>query len=59
MGVSSRPLSDFERTKLCDLLFALPVIAWYCYAIARDYQPFADLLWQYYPVLNEYPPEIG
>jgi len=46
MSVSSRPLSAFERTKLCDLLFALPVIAWYCYAIARDYRPFADLLWR-------------
>lgn len=45
MSVSSRPMSDFERTKLCDFLFALPVIVWYCYALARDYPPFADLVW--------------
>ena len=46
MSASSRPLSEFERTKLADLLFAAPVIAWYCYAVVRDYQPFAGLVWQ-------------
>ena len=46
MSVGSRPLSDFERTKLCDFLFALPVILWYGFAIARDYPPFADLVWR-------------
>lgn len=46
MSVTSRPLSNFERTKLADFLFAAPVIAWYCYALARDYQPFASVVWQ-------------
>ncbi len=46
MSISSRPLSDFERTKLADFLFASPVIAWYCYAVARDYEPFAGLIWR-------------
>lgn len=46
MSMSGRPLSDFERTKLCDFLFASPVVAWYCYAVARDYPPFADLVWR-------------
>ena len=44
MHASTRPLTGFERTKLCDFLFALPIIVWYAYAVGRDYPAFTHLI---------------
>jgi protein-S-isoprenylcysteine O-methyltransferase Ste14 len=46
MQTEARPLSAFERTKLCDLLFAAPVIGWFIYCIARMYPFFARAIWE-------------
>jgi protein-S-isoprenylcysteine O-methyltransferase Ste14 len=43
---ATRPLSAFERTKLCDFLFALPIIVWYAYALGRDYPAFMHLIFK-------------